>query len=76
MMAKGVGQGANPLDALSPCELEILRMLGRGLGLAEIAAATNLSYKTIANSCALMKRKLGARTSMELVRVAMEQRLV
>ncbi|HYA80080.1 MAG TPA: response regulator transcription factor, partial [Methylocystis sp.] len=55
MMAKGAGQGANPLDALSPRELEILRMLGRGLGLAETAAATNLSYKTIANSCALMK---------------------
>jgi two-component system, NarL family, invasion response regulator UvrY len=67
---------ANPLDALSARELEILRMLGRGLGMAEIAGETRLSYKTIANSCALMKRKLGARTSMELVRIAMEQRLV
>lgn len=76
VMPKMGAKGANPLDALSPRELEILRMLGRGLGLAEIAAATSLSYKTIANSCALMKRKLGARTSMELVRVAMEQRLV
>jgi len=53
-----------------------LRMLGEGLGLAEIADATGLSYKTIANSCALMKRKLRARTSLELVRIAMEQRLV
>jgi len=75
MMPKIAAKGANPLDALSPRELEILRMLGRGLGLAEIAAATDLSYKTIANSCALMKRKLGARTPMELMRVAMEQRL-
>jgi DNA-binding NarL/FixJ family response regulator len=66
----------NPLDALSPRELEILRMLGEGLGLAEIADATRLSYKTVANSCALMKRKLRARTSLELVRIAMEQRLV
>ena len=66
----------SPLDALSPRELEILRMLGDGLGLAEIADATGLSYKTIANSCALMKRKLRARTSLELVRIAMEQRLV
>jgi DNA-binding NarL/FixJ family response regulator len=66
----------SPLDALSPRELEILRMLGEGLGLAEIADATGLSYKTIANSCALMKRKLRARTSLELVRIAMEQRLV
>jgi DNA-binding NarL/FixJ family response regulator len=66
----------SPLDALSLRELEILRMLGEGLGLAEIADATGLSYKTIANSCALMKRKLRARTSLELVRIAMEQRLV
>lgn len=73
---KRAGEAANPLDALSPRELEILRMLGSGMGLAEIAAATGLSYKTIANSCALMKRKLGARTPLELVRVAMEQRLV
>jgi two-component system, NarL family, invasion response regulator UvrY len=67
---------ANPLDALSPRELEILRMLGRGLGMAEIAEKTRLSYKTIANSCALMKRKLGARTPVELARIAMEQRLI
>ncbi|MFY9628478.1 MAG: response regulator transcription factor [Methylocystis sp.] len=67
---------ANPLDSLSARELEILHMLGRGLGMAEIAEATRLSYKTIANSCALMKRKLGARTPVELARIAMEQRLV
>ena len=64
----------NPLDALSPREIEILRMLGDGLGMAEIADAMRLSYKTIANSSALMKRKLRARTSLELVRIAMEQR--
>jgi two-component system, NarL family, invasion response regulator UvrY len=67
---------ANPLSALSPRELEILRMLGRGRGLAEIAEETRLSYKTVANSCAVMKRKLGARTPVELARIAMEQRLI
>ncbi len=41
---------ANPLASLSARELEILRMLGRGLGMAEIAEATQVSYKTIANS--------------------------
>ena len=79
-IAKRVGadeKGAlNPLDALNPRELEILRMLGRGLGMAEIAEKTRLSYKTIANSCALMKRKLGARTPVELARIAMELRLL
>jgi two-component system, NarL family, invasion response regulator UvrY len=66
---------ANPLAALSGRELEILRMLGAGLGMAEIAEATQVSYKTVANSCSIMKRKLGARTPMELMRIALEQKL-
>ncbi len=70
------GDAGNPLETLSARETEILQMLGCGLGMAEIAASTQLSYKTIANSCALMKRKLGARTPLELVRIAMEQKLV
>lgn len=67
--------GTNPLAALTPRELEILRMLGSGLGMAEIAEATQVSYKTIANSCSIMKRKLGARTPMDLMRIALEQKL-
>jgi DNA-binding NarL/FixJ family response regulator len=69
------GAAASPLSALTARELEILRMLGRGLGMAEIADATQVSYKTIANSCSIMKRKLGARTPMELMRIALENRL-
>jgi DNA-binding NarL/FixJ family response regulator len=69
------GAAVNPLAALNAREMEILRMLARGLGMAEIAEETGVSYKTIANSCSIIKRKLGARTPMELVRIAMEQRL-
>lgn len=69
------GAGAGPLAALTARELEILRMLGSGLGMTEIAEATQVSYKTIANSCSIMKRKLGARTPMELMRIALEQKL-
>lgn len=69
------GGAASPLATLTSRELEILRMLGRGLGMTEIAEATQVSYKTIANSCSIMKRKLGARTPMELLRIAMEQKL-
>lgn len=65
----------SPLSALTARELEILRMLGSGLGMAEIAEATQVSYKTVANSCSIMKRKLGARTPMELMRIALEQKL-
>jgi DNA-binding NarL/FixJ family response regulator len=70
------GTAASPLDALSARELEILRLLGQGLGLAEIAVQTRVSYKTVANACALMKRKLGARTPVELARIAIQQRLL
>jgi two-component system invasion response regulator UvrY len=66
---------ADPLAGLSARELEILRMLGKGLSMSEIAEAAHVSYKTIANSCSLLKRKLGARTPMDLVRIAIEQRL-
>lgn len=66
---------ADPLAGLSARELEILRMLSRGLSMSEIADAAHVSYKTIANSCSLLKRKLGARTPMDLVRIAIEQRV-
>ncbi len=52
-----------------------LRLMGKGLSLAEIAHETGLSYKTIANTTALMKRKLNARTPMDLARIAFEQKL-
>jgi len=74
--AKLANRSANPLDALSSRELEILRMLSRGLGMAEIAAATNRSYKTIINSCSVIKGKLRARTLSELVRIAIECKLI
>lgn len=69
------GAAVSPLSMLTARELEILRMLGAGLGMAEIADATQVSYKTIANSCSIMKRKLGARTPMELMKIALEQKL-
>jgi two-component system invasion response regulator UvrY len=65
----------NPLSRLSVREMEILRLMGKGLSLAEVAHETGLSYKTIANATALMKRKLNARTPMDLARIAFEQKL-
>jgi two-component system invasion response regulator UvrY len=70
------GAAADPLAALTPRETEILRLLGDGLGLPEIAAATQVSYKTVANSCSIIKRKLGARSAMDLLRIALEQKRV
>jgi DNA-binding NarL/FixJ family response regulator len=61
---------------LSPREREILRLLAKGRSLSEIADLTGVSYKTCAGTCAALRTRLGARTQMELVRVAIERKLV
>ena len=66
----------NPLESLNPREIEILRLLGKGKSIPEIAHTLDVSAKTIANTCSLMKNKLGARTPMDLVRIALEHDLV
>jgi DNA-binding NarL/FixJ family response regulator len=58
--------------ALSARELEILRMLAAGKSMGDIADALHVSYKTVANNCTALKQKLGARSSMDLMRIAME----
>ena len=63
------------LTGLNSRELEILRLLRSGKSMAEIAGIINVSYKTVANSCAVLKRKLGARTPLDLVRIAVENKL-
>ena len=60
------------LAGLSPRELEIVRLLAAGENIGAIADALGVSYKTIANNCTALKPKLGARSSMELMRAAME----
>jgi DNA-binding NarL/FixJ family response regulator len=63
------------LDALNIREIEILRNLADGKDMAEIAHMMKISYKTVANSCALLKRKLGARSRADLIRIAVENRV-
>jgi DNA-binding NarL/FixJ family response regulator len=67
-----LGGGAETLSALSPRELEIMRLLAAGSSLAEIAEALGASYKTIANTCTLIKSKLGVARTADLVRLAIE----
>jgi two-component system, NarL family, invasion response regulator UvrY len=65
----------NPIARLSPRELEIIRLLCSGKSTAEIAGDINVSYKTAANACSALKGKLGARTMVDLVRIALEHKL-
>lgn len=62
-------------DGFSSRELSILRLLRNGKSMAEIAAELQVSYKTVANTCAILKRKLGARTALDLVRITIEDKL-
>jgi two-component system invasion response regulator UvrY len=63
---------ANKVAALSARELEILRMLAAGRSMGDIADALHVSYKTVANNCTALKQKMGARSSMDLMRIAIE----
>ncbi|QGM96711.1 response regulator transcription factor [Methylocystis parvus] len=62
----------NPFLDLTPREKETLRLLADGKGMAEIAHDMGICYKSVANSCALLNRKLGARSRVDLVRIAVE----
>jgi DNA-binding NarL/FixJ family response regulator len=66
---------ASPATQLSPRELEILRLLGRGDKIVEVAEALDISYKTVANTTSLLKQKLGAKNHSDLIRIAVEMGL-
>jgi two-component system, NarL family, invasion response regulator UvrY len=57
---------------LSQREREIVRLLAAGETMGAIADKLGVSYKTIANNCTALKSKLGARTSMDLMRAALD----
>ena len=62
----------DPLQQLTTREIEILRLLGEGNSLTEIAQATGVAYKTVANTCSIIKSKLGVERTADLIRVSME----
>jgi DNA-binding NarL/FixJ family response regulator len=72
----GPAAAQSPLSKLTSREIEILRLLSAGKSLSEIAWLVHSSYKTIANTSSIMRQKLGLRSSSELVRFAIESRLV
>lgn len=66
----------NPAERLTGRDLEILRLLGSSQGLAQIAEALGVSYKTVANTCSGIKAKLGVTRTADLVRLSIEMGLV
>jgi DNA-binding NarL/FixJ family response regulator len=69
------GSNASRVSDLSGRELEILRLLVAGKTMAEIADVLRISYKTVANNCTQLRQKLGARSAMDLMRIAIESNL-
>lgn len=66
-----VGGDAGGLDALSPREFDVLRMLISPMPVAEIATILHLSEKTVCNVHYQIKRKLGVSNDIELTRLAL-----
>ncbi|HET6536467.1 MAG TPA: LuxR C-terminal-related transcriptional regulator [Sphingomicrobium sp.] len=71
-MALNPAPAAEPLEQLTPRELQIIRFLAQGRSLGEIADALGLGYKTIANNCTHIKSKLVVNRTADLVRLALE----
>jgi DNA-binding NarL/FixJ family response regulator len=78
LLGKLVGAGvstaatASPIDKLSDRELEVLQLLGKGLGTAQIAEKLCLSVKTVETYREHLKQKLNLANGQELLRYAIE----
>ena len=68
------GNGAtperSPFDVLSDRELEVLRLMGDGLGTRQMAEQLHLSIKTVESYQSHLKEKLSLKNSRELVQYA------
>jgi DNA-binding NarL/FixJ family response regulator len=62
--------GTSHIEALTPREFEVLRLLVQGETIRRISEKLALSEKTIANHQSAIREKLGARNSAQLARLA------
>ena len=63
-------------DALSPREFQVMRLLGSGRTVTQIAEQLRLSDKTVSTYRSRVLEKLGLTTSAELIRYALENKLI
>ncbi|HJS89307.1 MAG TPA: response regulator transcription factor [Steroidobacteraceae bacterium] len=61
--------GRSEIEALSPREFEVLRLLVQGETVRSISEKLGLSEKTVANHQSVIREKLGARNSAQLARL-------
>jgi two-component system, NarL family, invasion response regulator UvrY len=65
-------EGTGSLNGLTQRESDVLRLIIRGQTVQEIADALGVNWKTIANHQSAVRQKLGAETTIELLRKAQE----
>jgi two-component system invasion response regulator UvrY len=66
----GTGVGFNPLVELTPRQSQMLSLLAKGKTYNSIAEELDVSYKTVVNTCLILKQRLGAKNLSELIRAA------
>ncbi len=69
-LSAGMDQQVSFIDNLTDREFEILRMIGQGMSVSEIAAKLGRSVKTIEAHRANLREKLGLKRAAELARFA------
>ena len=70
------GQRLDPVDLLSPRELEVLKRVAVGLSSKEIGSELNISPRTVETHRASLMRKLDLHSVAELTRFAIEKGVV
>lgn len=70
------GSKQSPLQNLTVKELEIFRLLTMGHSSKEIALRMFISDKTVSNNISIIKKKLGASSTLDLVHLAIREGLL
>ena len=75
---RGEKKSGEPITqvVLSTREIEVLRLLAKGLDREEIAKVLGISEKTVSTYRTRLLQKLDARTTVDLVRYALDEGLL
>jgi len=76
LVRRSVNWEAAPHETLSDREYQVLRLLGSGKTISDIGRDLGLSVKTVSTYRARVLDKLGMRSNAELMRYAIENRLL
>ena len=76
VMAAMTGAAGEPAPALTPRQLDVLRLIVKGQRMKEVAANLGLSVRTVESHKYEMMETLGLHSTAELVRYAVDRRLI